>query len=115
MNLRLISMSWVPAPEFLMVISYSRESSRIVTSQRYSSSLLDSGMHLKIMRSKDTFLARSSGTNSPVNVAPLRKCTDALLAIISLPSAPFQDTHVAVLVSTKALEPFSCSNTYVSK
>jgi hypothetical protein len=48
------------AAPFLMTMSYSRLSARMVTSHLYSMPSVPVSVFLKIMRSKETFLARSS-------------------------------------------------------
>jgi hypothetical protein len=131
------------AAPFLMTMSYSRLSARMVTSHLYSMPSVPVSVFLKIMRSKETFLARSSlvvmcmfhisvidvsyqvltrlsflpGTKCPPrgDLASGNMWTVAALPITWLPFWSTQEMHVAVLVSTMALAPFSCSRTYFSK
>ena len=60
LNERSMVTGWAVSPAFLITMSYSRESARMVTSHLYSRPSMPVSMFLKIMRSKDTFLARSS-------------------------------------------------------
>ena len=60
LNERAMVTGWAVSPAFLITMSYSRESARMVTSHLYSRPSMPVSMFLKIMRSKDTFLARSS-------------------------------------------------------